>query len=131
MYIECLMALFYFVYACLHDISCVTRDGDGAEDVVVEVPTIINHSCITPDPVGKVPKKLLLEQLLPRWIAMEHTLETFHSGDRSMLLWNVLQHHQIRSYEDAEVLLDDFLSMSESVEAATHYKIASASERAR
>jgi len=54
------------------------------EDVVVEVPTVITHNSIKPDPVGTVPKKLMLEQLLPRWIAMEYTLETYHSGDRSM-----------------------------------------------
>ena len=32
MYIECLLALFYFVYGCLYDICCDARDGDGVED---------------------------------------------------------------------------------------------------
>ena len=64
----------------------------------------------------------MLEQIIPRWLAMEHVLETYKSGDRSMLLWEVLQHHQTKSYEDAEALLEDLLSLSDSAEAAAHYK---------
>lgn len=91
-------------------------------DVVVEVPAVVNEKGIKPIPAGRLPKKIMLEQILPRWLAMEHVLETYKSGDRNMLLWNVLQHHQTRSYEDAEVLLEDLLSLSDSAEAAAHFK---------
>lgn len=92
------------------------------DDVVVDIPAIVNKKGIKPIHVEKLPKKLMLEQILPRWLAMEHILETYKSGDRSMLLWNVLQHHQTKSYEDAEALLEDLLALSNSAEAAAHYK---------
>lgn len=92
------------------------------DDVVVDIPAIVNKKGIKPIHVEKLPKKLMLEQILPRWLAMEHILETYKSKDRSMLLWNVLQHHQTKSYEDAEALLEDLLALSNSAEAAAHYK---------
>jgi alpha-galactosidase len=92
------------------------------DDVVVDIPAIVNKKGIKPIHVEKLPKKLMLEQILPRWLAMENILETYKSGDRSMLLWNVLQHHQTKSYEDAEALLEDLLALSNSAEAAVHYK---------
>ena len=92
------------------------------DDVVVEIPAIVNEKGIKPIHAGRLPKKIMLEQILPRWLTMEHVLETYKSGDRSMLLWNALQHHQTKSYEDAEVLLEDLLSLSDSAEAAAHFK---------
>ena len=92
------------------------------DDVVVEVPAIINGRGAKPIHKGKLPKKLMLLTILPRWLAMEHCLETYMEGDRKMLLWNILQNHQSRSYEEAETLLDDLLSLPKSKEAAAHYK---------
>ncbi|MCH7735709.1 MAG: alpha-glucosidase/alpha-galactosidase, partial [Chloroflexi bacterium] len=57
------------------------------DDVVVEVPAIINRKGIQPIQVGKLPKKIMLEQLLPMILKMEHGLEAYRTGDRSMLLW--------------------------------------------
>jgi alpha-galactosidase len=92
------------------------------DDVIVEVPAEISKKGIKPIRVGRLPKKVMLEQIIPRWLAMEHVLETFKSGSKSMLLWEILQHHQTRSYEDAESLLEDLLSLPESAEASTYYK---------
>jgi alpha-galactosidase len=92
------------------------------DDVIVEVPAEISKKGIKPIHVGRLPKKVMLEQIIPRWLAMEHVLETFKSGSKSMLLWEILQHHQTRSYEDAENLLEDLLSLPESAEASTYYR---------
>jgi hypothetical protein len=53
---------------------------------------------------------------------MEHLLETYLRGDRRMLLWNILQHHQVTALESAEILLDDWLTMPENGAARRHYK---------
>ena len=89
--------------------------NDGAlpgipDDVAVEVPAIVNQMGIQPIRVDPLPAKIMLECILPDWLQMEHTLEALLSGDKSMLLYSVLQSHQTRTYEQAvkvmEALID-------------------------
>jgi alpha-galactosidase/6-phospho-beta-glucosidase family protein len=65
----------------------------------------------------------MLEHILPDWLGMERQLEAFHSGDRSMLLWQVLESHQTRSYDQAVAVLEDLLSVegNEEMNAAFTY----------
>jgi alpha-galactosidase len=93
------------------------------DDVVVEVPAIVNQKGIQPLHVDPLPRKLMLEQILPGWLRMERQLEAFHSGDRSMLLWQVLESHQTRSYDQAVAVLEDLLSVegNEEMNAAFVY----------
>ncbi len=81
------------------------------DNVVVEVPALINKTGIQPLRVGSLPPKIMLEHILPEWLAMERNIEAFKSGDRSMLLWNVLEGHQTRSYDQAVAALEDWLAM--------------------
>ncbi len=64
----------------------------------------------------------MLECVLPEWLEMERDLLAFKTGDRSMLLWNVLDSHQTRSYDQALAVLDDLLAMAGHEELADHYK---------
>ena len=82
------------------------------DDVVVELPAVINKKGIQTLNVGSLPQKIMLEQILPGWLAMERGLEAFKTGDRSMLLWNVLQSHQTRSYDQAVAVCNDLLAMA-------------------
>jgi alpha-galactosidase len=81
------------------------------DNVVVEVPALINKTGIQPLRVGSLPPKIMLEHILPEWLAMERNIEAFKSGDRSMLLWNVLEGHQTRSYDQAVAALEDWLAI--------------------
>jgi alpha-galactosidase len=91
------------------------------DDVVVEVPAIVNRKGIQPIHVGALPRKIMLECILPDWLDMERELAAFMEGDRSMLLWNVLQSHQTRSYEQGVAVLKDLLEMTGHEELAEHY----------
>jgi hypothetical protein len=53
---------------------------------------------------------------------MERNLEAYRSGDRSMLLWNALNNHQSRTYEQAVAALQDLLAMPEHAELRLHYQ---------
>jgi alpha-galactosidase/6-phospho-beta-glucosidase family protein len=53
---------------------------------------------------------------------MERDLLAFKTGDRSILLWNVLDSHQTRSYDQALAVLDDLLAMEGHEDLADHYK---------
>ena len=104
----------------------VRNDGALAgipDDVAVEVPAIVNAKGIQPLRVEPLPRKVLLECILPDWLRMERDLEAYKTGDRSMLLWQVLESHQTRSYDQAVAVLEDLLSVegNEEMNAAFTY----------
>ena len=90
--------------------------NDGAlpgipDDVAVEVPAIVNGKGVLPTRVAPLPRKIMLERILPEWLDMERLLEGFKTGDRSLLLLGVLNNHQTRSYDQALAVLEDVLAM--------------------
>jgi alpha-galactosidase len=72
-----------------------------ADDVVVEVAARIDASGVHPLPAIPLPRKIMLEQTLPRVLQMEQQLAALLSRDDSMLLWGALMHHQTRTYDQA------------------------------
>jgi len=52
---------------------------------------------------------------------MERGLLAYLTGDKSILLYNVLENHQTRSYDQAVAVLEDLLAMPGHEEAAAHY----------
>jgi alpha-galactosidase len=83
------------------------------DDLVVEVPAIVNQKGIQPVRVGNLPPKVMFEQILPDWLETERELLAFKTGDRSMLLYGILNHHQTKSYDAAVALLDELMNMDE------------------
>jgi alpha-galactosidase len=92
------------------------------DDVVVEVPAVVNQKGIQPLHVGTLPPKIMLEHILPEWLGMERQLEAFKTGDRSMLLWSALDSHQTRSYDQAAAVLKDLLAMEGNAEMDAFFK---------
>jgi alpha-galactosidase len=95
------------------------------DDVVVEVPAVIDQKGIQPLRVGALPPKIMLEQILPEWLAMERQLEAFKTGDRLMLLWSALDSHQTRSYDQAVTVLEDLMAMDGHQEMAEYFRFPS------
>lgn len=81
------------------------------DDVAVEVPAIVNKKGIQPIRVEPLPRKVMLECIYPDWLNMERTLEALKSGDKSMLLYGVLNSHQTRSYDQAVEMLEALLDI--------------------
>ena len=92
------------------------------DDDVVEVPAVIDRTGIKPLRVGALPSKIMLGHVLPEWLEMERQLEAFKTGDRSLLLWSVLNSHQTRSYDQAVAVLEDLLAMEGHEEMAEFFK---------
>lgn len=92
------------------------------DDVVVEVPAVVNKKGIQPLRVPPLPPKIMFEQILPHWLSMERTLLAIETGDRSILLWKMLDHHAIHSYHEAETLLDDLLNMEFNREMKDYFR---------
>jgi alpha-galactosidase len=83
------------------------------DDLVVEVPAIVNQKGIQPVRVRALPPKIMFEQILPDWLETERELLAFKTGDRSMLLHGVLSHHQTKSYDQAVAILGELMNMAE------------------
>lgn len=81
------------------------------DDVAVEVPAIVNRCGIQPIRVAALPKKLMLEQIYPDWLEMEQGLHALLSGDKSMMLYGILQSHQTRSYDQAVRTLEQLFDI--------------------
>jgi alpha-galactosidase len=102
----------------------VRNDGALAgipDDVAVEVPAIVNAKGIQPLRVEPLPPKVMLECILPVWLQMEQHLHAFKTGDRSVLLYELLSNHQTRSYDQAVEALEDMLGMDCNKEMSDHF----------
>lgn len=64
----------------------------------------------------------MLEHILPEWLDMERELEAFKTGDRSMLLWNVLDGQQTRTYDQAAAVLEELLDMEGNEDMKEFFK---------
>ncbi len=94
---------------------------DLPDNVVAEFRALIDAAGVHPIKPTPLPRKIVFEQLLPFWLDMERTLEAYRTGDRSMLLWNVLHSHQTRTYEQAVDVLQAILADPEHAELAARY----------
>lgn len=92
------------------------------DDVVVEVPAIVSKKGIQSIHVGALPPKLMIEALLPHWLDMERNLLAFKTGDRSILLWNALDSHQTRSYDQGLAVMEELLAMEGHEEMNEHFR---------
>lgn len=96
---------------------------DGVDDdVVVEVPAIINKTGIQPLNVGALPKKIMLEQILPSILGTERSIHAYKTGDRSMLLLDALENHQTRSYRQAAEALEEALADPANQKVSEHFQ---------
>ena len=95
------------------------------DNVVVEVPAIVNQRGIQPIHVTPLPPKIMLERIYPYWLTMERELLAFKTGDRSILLENLLNinhNHQARSYYQAVAMLEELLAMEGNKEMNEYFK---------
>jgi len=84
---------------------------DIPDDVVVEVPAIVNKTGIRGIQVGKLPRNLLLQVLWPRMLEMERRIELALSSDKRLFLRILLDDHRTRNLEQAEAFMEEFLSL--------------------
>jgi alpha-galactosidase len=92
------------------------------DNVVVEVPAIVNKKGIQPLRVHPLPAKIMYEQILPEWLDMERELLAYKTGDRSMLLWNALTSSQTRDYNQGADVLEALLEMEGMEGVREHYQ---------
>lgn len=96
--------------------------GGIPDDVVVEGQAAIDATGIHQLKPTPLPRKIMLEQVLPRWLAMERNVEAYRSGDVGMLLWSALNNHQTHAYDQAVAAMQDLLAMPEHAELRARFR---------
>jgi alpha-galactosidase len=91
------------------------------DDVVVEVPGIVNGQGVQPMHVGALPKYLTLHILRTHIIPMELGLEAFKTGDKNILLNRILSDHRTRSYEQAQEVMDAIIALPFNEDLRKHF----------
>ena len=80
------------------------------ENVVVEVPAHIDQDGVHIKDVLPLPPKIMFNHVYPEWLEMERDLYAVKSGDKGMLLWQLLSEHGTKNYDLAVTLLDELLN---------------------
>jgi alpha-galactosidase len=92
------------------------------DDVIVEIPTVVNKSGIKAKQVDSLPKRIMVHNMIPRILKMEQVLQAFLDGDRKGLLLLVAEDHRARSFEDVKGAIEAILSQHWNSEAEEYYK---------
>jgi len=93
------------------------------EDVVVEVPVIIDKEGIHPEEITPpIPKRIMDMYLVPRMLRMEWALEAFVSGDKRVLQEILISDPRTKSFEQAKAVIDEILALPFNKEMKNHYE---------
>jgi alpha-galactosidase len=102
----------------------VPNDGiidDLGNDVVVEVPCVVDRRGIHSERIGGLPKRLMDSVMLPRKLRMEWVLDAFSSGSRDALLEIITRDRRTSSERQAREVLGDILSLPFNAPMRKHY----------
>lgn len=93
------------------------------EDVVVEVPVIVDQKGIHPEEINPpIPKRIMDMYLAPRMLRMEWALEAFLSGDKRILQEILVRDPRTKSFEQAEAVIEEILALPFNKEMKKHYE---------
>jgi alpha-galactosidase len=93
------------------------------EDVVVEVPVIVDKKGIHPEEINPpIPKRIMDMYLAPRRSRMEWALEAFVSGDKRILQEILIRDPRTKSFEQAEAVIEEILALPFNKEMKKHYE---------
>ncbi len=92
------------------------------DNVVVEVPTVVDGTGVKGIHVGSLPKKIMLFNMIPRMLKMEQILQAFLEGDRTSLILMVAEDPRTKSFDDAKKVIEEQLKQPWNSETLKHYK---------
>ncbi|MDP9364365.1 MAG: alpha-glucosidase/alpha-galactosidase [Chloroflexota bacterium] len=93
------------------------------DDVVVEVPAIVDRGGVRPAVVEPLPQRVMLGAIYPQWLAMERRLAGFLARDSRYLMQVLLAEGRTRSWEHAETTLDAVMRMPRNEAMARHFGV--------
>lgn len=92
------------------------------DDIVVEVPCIVDQSGIHPEKIDPpLTPRIIRFFLLPRIMRMEMALEAFVSGDKRVLEEFLIRDPRTKSYEQVLSVLNEIMNLPFNAEMKNHY----------
>ena len=91
------------------------------EDLVVEVPGVVNGGGVKAIQVQRFPKALIHHIQRTQIIPMELGLEAFTTGNLSVLTNKVLADHRTQSYEQAQNVIDAVFALPFNTDLQVHF----------
>lgn len=79
------------------------------DNVVVEVPAVVEGRGIRPITVAPLPERVMLGAMWPAWLRMERLLAAYRTGDARYLSQILLADHRTRTLEQADETLEGLL----------------------
>jgi alpha-galactosidase len=101
-----------------------------ADDVVVEVPALIDGRGVRPLTMPPLPQKVMLGAIMPRILGMERRIAGYKSGDPQYILMSLLHDHRTRSLEHAQEVMDALMAFPPNARQAEHFGFRARSEAA-
>jgi alpha-galactosidase len=92
-----------------------------ADDVVVEVPALIDGRGVRPMAVDPLPESIMLGVMWPRLLIAERAMAAYLTGDRRYLMQLMLSDHRTRTWEQAEHTLDALMAMPGNEAMSRHF----------
>ncbi|WP_324716797.1 alpha-glucosidase/alpha-galactosidase [Carboxydochorda subterranea] len=92
------------------------------DDVFVEVAATVRGLRIEREPVDRLPRRLLLHVLLPRWLRMERVVQAFREGDRTSLFLALMDDPRSSTPQQAEGLIEEILAAPWNARLKEHYR---------
>ncbi len=92
------------------------------DDVLVEIPAMVSARGIQGIKMPAFPQKLMDNVILPRMSRANNIIEAYRTGDRDLLVLDLMNDHRTRSYEQAKGLIDDLLAQEWNKDAEEHYR---------
>lgn len=92
------------------------------DDVIVEVPAVVDGTGVKGLHVGGLPKRIMLFNMIPRMLKMEQILHAFLEGDKTALMLMVAEDHRTKSFDQAENAVEEILKQPWNEEAFSHYR---------
>lgn len=92
------------------------------DDVVVEVPAIVDKNGIHPERIDPpLPSRVVKYYLYPRMMRMEMALEAFLTGDIRIIKELLYRDPRTKSDEQVEKVIEEILALPENAEMRRHY----------
>ena len=83
---------------------------DFPSDLVVESKAVVNSSGVKMLPMEPLPRRLVVDAMIPRWHYAELKLEVMRSREKEALLVYLLRDHRTRDLAMAEGLMNEWLA---------------------
>jgi len=91
------------------------------DDVAIEVNVKVDKNGIHAENIEKLPSRLMLYFLIPRWLKMERVLQAFKENDRKSLFLMLMDDPRTCSIDQAEQVIEEILHRPWNKEAVLHY----------